>query len=149
LRAMLQAATYDVNENKQTADQDALQRLKRDYLPQWAALAYGSAVGKGFPGEVPYVDYMKGGVSTGETIDEPDNWVCNIIEKGIEELTPRIPMARAALSSRYVRGASEPTPAVYRSMRTAEPTKLYWIDDIADLAEKALVPLCRRRGLPI
>lgn len=139
-------ATYEANN---TTAEEALDRLKRDYLPQWAVLAYGSAVGKGLPGEVPYVDYMKASVSIGHTVEEPDHWVCNLINKGIEEITPRIPAALAALAARYVRNAKAPAPEVFRSNRTGEPVKLYWIDDVADQAEQALVPVCRRMGLPL
>jgi hypothetical protein len=126
-----------------------LQRLKQDYLPQWAALAYGSAVGKRLPSEVPYVDYMKGSPAGGIHDEEPDHWVCNLIDASIDEITPRLPVARAALSARYVRGAREPSPAVYRSCRTGEPVKLHWVDDIADRAELMLVAVVKRRGLPL
>ncbi len=129
-------------------EDDALQRLKRDYLPMWAAVASGSAVSRGVPGEVPYADYMKGTMrefdETGE--DEPDHWVCNIIEAAILEISPAIPLARAALSVRYVMRAKR--PAVYRSGRLQflDPAE---IDDLADRAELALVPVCRRRNLPL
>lgn len=136
-------------QNKSDAEQEALERLKRDYLPMWAELAYGSAVGRKLPSEVPYVDYMKPGVSMGGADDEPDHDVCNIINAGIDEITPKIPAALAALAARYVRGAKAPAPEVFRSNRTGEPVKLYWIDDIADQAEVALVPVCKRRGLPL
>lgn len=144
--AKLQTPTYDV---KPQIDEEALERLKRDYLPQWAALAYGSAVGRGFPTEVPYVDYMRASVSMGRSREEPDHWVCNVINKAILEVTPKIPAALAALSARYVKGAQAPDPKVFRSNRTGEAVALYWIDDVADAAEEALVPVCRRMGLPI
>lgn len=145
---MLQACMPKTTNNdvKNPGLEEALDRLKRDYLPMWAATAYGAAVGRGAPGEVPYADYMKGSVREFDySGDERDNWVCNLVEAGIEEIAPKIPFARAALSVRYVRGAQEP-PAVYRSGRTERAIQL---DDIADRAELALVPICRRRGLPL
>lgn len=126
-------------------DEDALARLKRDYLPQWAELAYGSAVGRGVPSEVPYVDYMRASAAGGIHADEPDPWVCNIIEAGIDEITPKIPLARPALSVRYLNARG---PSVYRSGRV-EAIAPGTIEDIADQAEIALIPVCRRRGLPL
>ncbi len=137
-------ATYDVK-NDTDAEQDALERLKRDYLPMWAELAYGSAVGRGAPGEVPYVNYMRPGVSMGDADEKPDPWVCNIVEASIDEITPKIPMARAALSVRYLNARG---PSVYRSGRLYA-YKSAEVEDLADAAELALVPVCKRRGLPL
>jgi hypothetical protein len=132
-------------EQQRVVDEDELARLKRDYLPMWAALAYGSAVGKGAPGEVPYVDYMKPGVSMGDADEAPDPWVCNIIEAAILEISPKLPMARAALSVRYLNARG---PAVYRSGRL-ERLETAEIEDLADKAERLLVPVVKRRGLPL
>lgn len=127
-------------------DEDALARLKRDYLPQWALLAYGSAVGRKAPGEVPYADYMRGSCSNGpEDGEDPDPWVCNVIEAAIEEITPMVPLARAALSVRYLNTRG---PSVYRSGRV-EQVAPGMLEDIADDAERRLVPVARRRGIPL
>lgn len=139
-------AVVEKSQQKAAAvNEEELYRLKRDFLPQWAALAYGSAVGRKLPSEVPFVDYMKPSVSMGGADDEPDPWVCNLIEAALEEITPALPLARAALSVRYLNTRG---PSVYRSGRIEQvaPGK---IEDIADLAERMLVPQVKRRGLPL
>jgi len=130
-----------------TANQDELARLKRDYLPQWAAVAYGSAVGSGLPGQVPFADYMKGSVRQFDESGEgkPDHWVCNLIEAAIIEITPRLFLARAALCVRYLNARG---PAVYRSGRLTYISQEE-VEDLADEAERRLVPVVVRRGLPL
>lgn len=128
----------DVNE-------DELYRLKRDFLPQWAALSFGSAVGRSLPSEVPFVDYMKPSVSMGGADDKPDPWVCNLVEAALLEITPKMPLARAALAVRYMNARG---PSVYRSGRI-EQVAPGTLDDLADEAERLLVPQVKRRGLPL
>lgn len=145
---MLAAMAAPIQRTRTKLEDEALDRLKRDYLPMWAAVSGGSSIGRGAPGEVPYADYMKGTMREFDDsgVEEPDHWVVNIIEAAILEISSVIPLARAALSVRYVMRAK--TPAVYRSGRLQflGPTE---IDDLADQAELALVPVCRRRNLPL
>lgn len=135
-----------IPKTKGAVDEDALARLKRDYLPMWASLAYGSAVGRGLPSAVPFARYMKGTVRefdhSGET---QDHWACNVIEASIEEITPKIPLARAALSVRYLNARG---PCVYRSGRLTHIGKAD-LEDLADQAERLLVPVAKRRGIPL
>lgn len=131
------------------ATDEAVERLKRDYLPMWAQMAGGgAAVSRGAPSEVPYADFMRGSMREFDETggNDPDPWVVNIIEAGIIEVSPRIPLARAALSKRYVLAAK--WPAVYRSGRLQLISESE-VHDLADAAELALVPVCRRRGLPL
>lgn len=134
-----------IPKQKNSVNADELIRLKRDYLPMWAQLGRGSASGKGMPSEVPYVDYMKPSVSMGGADDAPDHWVCNIIEAGIMEITPKIPMARAALAVRYLNARG---PKVFRSGRLID-VDLGLVEDYCDATELALVPVVKRRGLPL
>lgn len=130
-----------------TVNQDELARLKRDYLPQWASAAYGSAVGCGLPSQVPFADYMKGSVrefdETGE--GDPDHWVCNLIEAAIIEITPKLFLARAALGVRYLNARG---PSVFRSGRLTHITPEE-VEDLADESERRLVPVVKRRGIPL
>lgn len=132
---------------KSTIDEDELARLKREYLPMWAAVAFGSAVGRGLPDQVPFADYMKGSVRQFDESGEgkPDHWACNVIEAAVIEITPKLPLGRAALCVRYlnVRG-----PSVYRSGRLVS-ISLEEIEDLADEAERRLVPVVKRRGIPL
>ncbi len=128
-------------------DEDELARLKRDYLPMWAAVAYGSAVGSGLPGQVPFADLMKGSArefdESGEA--ERDHWVCNLVEAAIMEITPKLPLARAALCVRYLNARG---PSVFRSGRLVHIT-MAEVEDLADAAERRLVPIVKRRGIPL
>lgn len=128
-------------------DEDELARLKRDYLPMWAAVAYGSAVGSGLPSQVPFADLMKGTPREFDESGEPerDHWVCNLMESAITEITPKIPLARAALCVRYLNARG---PSVFRSGRLVHIT-LAEVEDLADAAERRLVPIVKRRGIPL
>lgn len=130
-----------------TANQDELARLKRDYLPMWADFAYGSAVGRGLPAQVPFADYMKGSVRQFDESGDgkPDHWACNLIEASIMEITPKLFLARAALCVRYLNARG---PAVYRSGRLTKVTRDE-VEDLADEAERRLVPVVKRRGIPL
>lgn len=127
------------------ATQDELIRLKR-YLQEWAGWASGAKVGKGLPSRVPFVELMKPSIPHDYDSDEkPDLWVCSLIEAALFEITGKMPLARAALSVRYmnVRG-----PSVYRSGRLTalSPAEC---DELADSAEQAIAPIAKRRGLPL
>ena len=130
-----------------SVDEVELARLKRDYLPVWAALARGSAVGKGLPTEAPLVDLMRPTASweLQEPCDNPDPWVANVIEAAIMELSGEMPLGRAALTVRYLNAEG---PAVYRHGRLTHLT-MGEVEDLADALELALVPEVKRRGLPL
>lgn len=120
----------------------ALARLKGEYLPIWSTFAMGSAEGKSFPGQSPMVDFMRPVANWEKDAGtEPDPNVCNAVEWALNEITAEVPMARAALAVRYMNARG---PSVYRSGRLtalSEPE----IEDLADVAERKLVPLVGRK----
>lgn len=115
------------------------------YLAGWAALSEPAALGHGVPGQVPYADYMRPTASWDleDKDTKLDASIRRAIDEGVLELTARIPLCRPVLMVRYmnIRG-----PAVYRSGRTYHLTRDE-IEDIADQAERALVPVVKRRGV--
>lgn len=126
---------------------DELQRLKYEYLPMWADACYGSRVGTGLSGEVPYADYMKGSM---REFDETggrriDHEAVNKIDQAIDEITPKAPLALPALSMRYMNARG---PSVFRHGRLLRVEKGV-IEDVADLAERLLVPVLKRKGIPL
>lgn len=144
------AAIKSEKELSVAVDEDELARLKRDYLPMWAGRERSSTVGSSFPSEVPYVDYMKPGLPWAyDTEDQADPLVCRIIDEAINELSERDPtrmgLSRAALSVRYM---SARLPAVFRSGRLTH-MEHGAIEDLADEAERRLVPIVKRRNLPL
>lgn len=126
-----------------------LERLKYHYLPMWAKLRKRDAIERGLPSDVPYSDYMKPSVrefnEAGE--DEPDRDACAIVDKAIDELVGAggFRLARAVLAVRYLNAAGA---SVYRSGRVHElETKM--VEDLCDRAERQLVPIVLRMGLPL
>lgn len=131
----------------QTVDEDELARLKRDYLPMWAELAYGSAVGRGIRDRVSFADFMKGTMREFDESGEgkPNHVACNIVETAIGEITKAVPLARSALCVRYLNARG---PSVFRSGRLTCIT-MDEIEDVADEAERRLVPIVKRLGIPL
>lgn len=143
LRALLPVDAVELSQEARE-----LVRLKRDYLPQWAAVGWGSAVGKGLPGEAPMVGFMRPTASwelEQRGWEEADAWACNLIESAINEITVRLPLARAALTVRYLNSNG---PSVYRSGRLTQLSQAE-IEDLCDAAERLLVPVVKRKGLPL
>lgn len=128
-------------------EQRELERLKYHYLPMWSAWCFLTRTTQGLPSQVPFTDYMKGSMREfDETSDELriDGDTCRVIDQAVDELTGRgVVHARAVLAVRYLNAAGA---AVYRSGRVTdiEPDQ---VDDLCDQAERALVPIVKRRGL--
>ena len=125
----------------------AVNRIKR-YLQEWAAFERTDTCnGDDGLSEVPYLDYMVPSVDGGRLDDDegyaPNAYVRVMVDAAIDELTPAMPLARAALAVRYMNARG---PAVYRSGRL-ETLDLEKVEDMADDAERRLIPICRRRGL--
>ena len=136
-------------QTQQTAvDEKELARLKRDYLPMWAERGRGATRGRGLPDGVPYRDYMKATpYCGGEHEDRADPVVCRLVDASIDELAGQRGMwhSRAALAVRYM---SAGLPSVFRSGRLQAMAQAE-VEDLADEAERRLVPIVKRRGLPL
>lgn len=126
-----------------------LERLKYHYLPMWAELRRRDSIERGLPSESKLTDYMKPSVREFDQTAgaEPDREACKVIEQSIDELVGAggFRLARAVLAVRYLnaKGAS-----VFRSGRTVhlEPQI---VEGLCDRAERQLVPIVKRRGLPL
>lgn len=127
-----------------------LQNLKR-HLQDYFAWDDRCKVGRGAPGGVPYADYMRGTVpaSSFGLESEPDPWTCKLLDACVDEVSalrrPSFSLARAALAVRY---RSAGLPSVFRSGRLTG-LELEEIENLADEVEIALVPIAKRRGLPL
>lgn len=132
-----------------TVNEEELERLKRDYLPMWAMKRMLDRVsGRGAPSEIPFVDYMKPHPSDSSDADErPDSYVCVILDMSIDELTgvPGFGLARSALAVRYM---SAGLPSVFRAGRL-QGMPAEEVENLADGAERRLVGIVKRRGLPL
>lgn len=121
-----------------------LARLKR-YLQGWAELSEPRTLGRGAPGEVPYSDYMRPAcgwdfIEHDERLD-PD--IRRAIDMAVDELSATMALARPVLMVRYMNARG---PAVYRHGRLHHLAAAE-IEDLADEAERALIPLVKRRGV--
>ena len=115
------------------------------YLADWALLSEPVTLVRGAPGEVPYSDYMRATASWDLPGQDArlDASIRQAIDQAVYELTPRIPLCRAALMVRYMNRRG---PAVYRSGWLQYLTRDE-IEDLADESERALVPIVKRRGV--
>lgn len=125
---------------------EELQNLKR-HLQDYFTWDDRCKVGRGAPSAVPYVNYIRGTVPGGsfDVEAEPDPWTCTLLDACIDELSGRMALARAALAVRY---RSAGLPSVFRSGRLTQ-YEADEVENLADQAEIALVPIAKRRGLPL
>lgn len=120
-----------------------LEALKA-YLQAWAAQSEPVTLVAGAPGQVSYADLMRGTPSWEVDDDHRvDASIRKAIDEAIYEITARFPLARSCLMVRYLNLAG---PAVYRHGRLHHLTRNE-IEDVADAAEVALVPVVVRRGV--
>lgn len=123
-----------------------LARLK-SYLAGWAVASEPRTLTRGVPGEVPYSDYMRPGLGWDirEEDDRLDASIRRAIDEAVSELSSAMPLCRSCLMVRYMnlRG-----PAVYRNNRLHQLSREE-IEDLADAAERALVPIVKRRGVAL
>lgn len=132
-----------------TQEQRELERLKYHYLPMWAEMRRRDSIERGLPSDAPLRDYMKPSVREfDETAGaDPDRDACAIVDKAIDELVGAggFRLARAVLAVRYLNAAGA---AVYRGGRVQniEPQQ---VETLCDRAERLLVPITKRMGLPL
>ena len=116
----------------------------KSYLADWAKRSEPLAIVSGLPGAVPYAGMMRGTPSWDVEEDlRVDESIRGEIDLAINEITPVIPLARPCLMVRYMNLAG---PAVYRHGRLHQLFRNE-IEDVADAAELALVPVVKRRGV--
>lgn len=122
-----------------------LARLQ-EYLRDWAHTHYRWRPESGLPGRVPYLSSMRPGVADSSEMREgPNPWAMGLIEACINDLCKVIPEAMTVLLSRYL---NREGPAVYRMGRLSHLDS-YAVDVLADKVEFELVPMVKRKGLPL
>lgn len=139
---------------EKTREQCELERLKT-YLLEWSQRQKsGYSVGGG--ASTALAQYQKSGSPEAtELLKESDGWAMSIIDAAIDSLSTLEDglMMRAALRVRYlneglVPGAGELKIRVFRSGRLQDMS-LMECDELADRAEISLIPIAKRRGLPL
>lgn len=132
-----------------------LERL-RVYLLDWAQHQQRQRGVSGVTGSM-LADYMKSGNSSAtELVEQSDGWAMSIIDASIDDLStvmkPDGVLARAALRVRYLNEGLAPGGEikirVFRSGRL-HAFSLLECDALADRAENALIPIVKRKGLPL
>lgn len=126
----------------------------RVYLGDWAA-SQGKVQQKLSAAGSSLSEYMKSSSPTmTELLGASNAWALGVVDVAIDELMelPQGSDMRAALRVRWLNeGVSKAAQAeirVFRSGRLALMT-LDQVDDLADQAERALIPICKRKGLPL
>lgn len=130
-----------------------IERL-RMYLVQWADWERGSFEKLGAGVSDPLAHQPSSANTASDYLERADRWAMGVIEAAIDDLLKNQDGAllRAALRLRYLhegleRAAGQPI-RVYRHNRLAG-FSLEDIDRMADRAEADLVPLVRKRSLPL
>jgi hypothetical protein len=146
LRAMAEACGIIEPQNRE------LDRL-RVYLLEWSQHQYAySTKPKGLNDSL--ADYVKSGYTTAVELYNNDGWAMAVIDASIDDLTalPDGMTMRAALRVRYLNEGIAPTGElkirVFRSGRL-QGISVDEADRLADAAEISLIPIVKRRGLPI
>jgi hypothetical protein len=140
-------------ESAPTTENHELARLKA-YLQQWANHQHAYRVGPERVGESTLADFYKSrGQSASESLDS-EGWAMSVIDSSIDDLLPLQDgtLMRASLRVRYlnegVSAAAGIQIRVFRSGRL-EGISMEAADGYADAAEMALIPIVKRRGLPL
>jgi hypothetical protein len=129
-----------------------LDRL-RVYLLEWSQHQYAySTKPRGLNDSL--ADYVKSGRRSASEFLDTDGWAMSIIDTSINDLIalPDGTLMRAALRVRYLNEGIAPTGElrirVFRSGRL-QSMSLEEADRLADTAETSLIPIVKRRGLPL
>lgn len=128
------------------ADMPAIDRKVarlREYLSEWVAWQGGYMPPHlGMPRGAGWVSAQSNATTASEYLERADRWAMETLHRAIEEglagMVDGVQM-RAALRLRWL---NETVAAVFRSNR-------FDVDTMADRAERALVEIVERRGLPL
>ena len=137
-----------------TQEERELARLKV-YLGDWAERQVRGGQPKLSAGGSCLADYMKPSSPTmTQLLGASNAWALGVVDASVDDLLslPDGSRMRAALRVRWlnerVSGDVETEIRVFRSGRL-QAMDLREVDDLADRGEHALMPICRRRGLPL
>lgn len=148
LMAMLQKATMAHS----TQDERELQRL-RDYLLEWASVQKDKDMGLGV--SMSRALQSSGSKDATELFAESDGWAMVIVSTAVEDLRSIKPDGfdlYAALRCRYLNeGLSREAGMSVRVFRhnRLKALSLIEVDKLADRAELALLPIVKKRHLPL
>jgi len=134
----------------ETTEERELRRL-HEYLLMWKRWTENWEPRLGFPKTVPYVDLMRPSISMDlprEGEEKPDPWAMNIMDTSIDELGKlEDGMAmRAALRVRMLNEAYGIHVFRHGRLQKLKPED---VDELADRAEAALVPIIKAKGIPL
>ncbi|OGT57543.1 MAG: hypothetical protein A3E01_08375 [Gammaproteobacteria bacterium RIFCSPHIGHO2_12_FULL_63_22] len=136
-----------------TREQLELERLKA-YLLSWATRQADHGPKLGMT-RSSLSDYMKtASPEASELLAQSDGWAMAVVDASIDDLIDKLDgaMMRAALRVRYLNEGLMPGAGikirVFRSGRLQD-LSLMEADNLADRAEIALIPIVKRRGLPL
>lgn len=141
------------NPDPKTPEDIALERL-RAYLRDWRG-SQPAGFGPGGESGSTLGDLVKGSPEAMEMLAESDGWAMAVIDASVDDLTgvPEVgALMRAALRVRWLNeGVSKTGEIKIRVFRSGRLQALSLIecDELADRAERALLPIVRRRGLPV
>jgi len=147
LRAMAEACGVLEPENRE------LDRL-REYLREWSRSERSYGTKSQGLNESFLADYVKSGYRSVATHLVADGWAMAILDSSIDDLGSLHDgwAMRAALRVRYLNEGIAPTGElrirVFRSGRL-QGMSMEEADRLADMAEIALIPITKRRGLPL
>lgn len=142
------------NPDPKTREEVEVDRL-RAYLRMWAT-GQSAAYGTRETADSSLSHYMKpSSPEAAELLEQSDGWAMAVVDASIDDLVaipPEGALMRAALRVRWLNEGLSPEGTiqirVFRSGRL-QPLTVSEADRLADQAEKALIPIAKRRGLPL
>jgi hypothetical protein len=130
---------------RKTAAQREIEALK-SYIDQWRLWMQRDGPGLELPHSAPFVEEGRTWAhSILDPLDTPNMWAIKIIDSSMNELAvlPGGMQMRHALKIRWLNEYLD--CSVFRSSRISQDQ----VDDLADAGERALIPMVKRRGLPL
>ena len=121
----------------------------RDYLDAWSLHQQMYRPRLGAPGSSSFAPDQTSASTASEYYERSDAWAMQQVDAAVEEDLPSLPEGRAlwlALRMRWLN--IRVGPRVFRSNRLThlDPGE---VDELADAAERALIPILKRRKVPL
>lgn len=145
LQGMLKAATANA---PVTPAEIELARC-RDYLDAWSLHQAMYRPRLGAPGSSSFAPDQTSASTASEYYERSDAWAMEQVDAAVEEDLPGLPEGRALWLALRMRWLNIRTgPRVFRSNRLThlDPSE---VDELADAAERALIPILKRRKVPL
>jgi hypothetical protein len=119
----------------------------REYLAMWVEWQRSYSVVRGAPCASSFAREESGARSASEFLERSDNWAMHLVEASVDDLRKRHDgeIMRTALRMRWL---NEVGPSEFRAIRIDNLSREQ-ADHFADLGERALVDIVKRRGLSL